>query len=357
MKKYTLSLSIFTLILLGLLSFGANSANAYDYSYGCTTAGPFNTITGQLCSGAQSQYGSSGYSNTFSNQQFALGARGPEVVALQQMLASAGFYFGRIDGVYGPVTDTAYQNYQAQYSNNYSYPYTNPSSYINPNIYPYYNQAPSISAVNGPQTLSVNQMGTWTITVPNLSSGNLTYSVNWGDQPVYAYGVNNSVIYPPQQNATFTHAYLQAGTYSPMFTVTNSIGQKASTSLTVTVSGVGSTSYTAPFISSISPSSGRVGTQVVIYGRGFNSNIVCIAYPCNNYSSNTINFGLSIIPNAYSADGTSLTFTIPAYTNSACQYSTPACVIPQYQILPGTYPVFVTNSNGISNVMNFSVTY
>jgi hypothetical protein len=123
----------------------------------------------------------------------------------------------------------------------------------------------------------------------------------------------------------------------------------------------GSSSYISPVISSISTSSGRVGNQVTLYGRGFN-NSVCNAYTClnnNNFSSNsnTINFGLSIIPNAYSADGTTLTFTIPAYTNSSCQYSTPACVIPQYQIIPSTYPIFVTNLNGVSNVINFTVTY
>lgn len=102
-----------------------------------------------------------------------------------------------------------------------------------------------------------------------------------------------------------------------------------------------------PFISSVSTSSGRVGTQVTIYGRGFN----------NTYSSNTINFGLSIIPNVYSPDGTSMTFSVPAYTNSACLYTVPACVIPQYQIIPGTYPVFVTNINGTSNVISFLVNY
>ena len=357
MKKYTLFSSVFILFLIissffGLFGFNADSANAYDY--GCTSAGPFSTITGQLCSGSQyNPY------NTFSNQQFVLGSRGADVSALQQMLMSAGFYFGNIDGVYGSMTDAAYKNYLAQYpNNNYSnsYPYSN--YYPNQNTYPYYNQAPTISAVNGPQTLNVNQMGTWTMIASSLNSGNLTYSVNWGDQPVYAYGVNSSSIYLPQQSATFTHTYTQAGTYRPVFTVTNSSGQSANTSLSVVVSG-SINYYNAPTISSISPTSGRVGTQVTIYGRGFNTNIVCFAYPCvnNNSSSNTINLGMSIIPNVYSSDGTSLTFTIPAYTNSACQYSSPACVIPQYQIIPGTYPVFVTNTNGTSNVSSFSVTY
>lgn len=330
MKKYKLILSVFILsfILLGSFGFNVNFVSAYDsgcigsalysittgqycgasqygysdYSYGCTPAGPYNTITGQLCSGLQYGYSNSNY-------------------------------------IYGCTADGPFNIYTGQFCSGATsqYPYT----------YPYYNQVPVISRINGPQSLNVNQMGTWTVSVSNsnLYSGNLTYSVNWGDQPIYAYGVNSSYIYPPQQNATFTHTYMQAGRYSPVFTVTNSSGQSANTSLSVVVGGY--TNSVPPFISSISTSSGRVGTQVTIYGRDFN----------NTYSANTINFGLGIIPNAYSADGTSMTFTIPTYTNSACLYTTPACVIPQYQIISGTYPIFVTNINGTSNVVYFTVTY
>ncbi|MFA6515436.1 MAG: PKD domain-containing protein [Candidatus Paceibacterota bacterium] len=331
MKKYKLILSVFILsfILLGSLGFNINLTSAYDsgcigsslysittgqycgvsqysypdYSYGCTSTGPYNIITGQLCSGSQYGYSNSNYS-----------------------------YGCTSDGPFNIITGQLCSGGTSQY------PYT----------YPYYNQVPVISGISGPQSLNVNQMGTWTVRVSNsnLYSGNLTYSVNWGDQPIYAYGVNSPYIYPPQQNATFTHTYMQAGTYNPTFTVTNSNGQSANTSLSVVVSGY-TNSGIAPYISSISTSSGRVGTQVTIYGRGFN----------NTYSSNTINFGLGIIPNAYSSDGTSMTFTIPTYTNSACLYTTPTCVIPQYQIIPGTYPIFVTNINGTSNVVYFTVTY
>jgi hypothetical protein len=131
----------------------------------------------------------------------------------------------------------------------------------------------------------------------------------------------------------------------------------------------------APVISSITPISGSTGTQVTIYGSGFSMN-GCTSGYCNNnlyynnnsnsYSQDIINFGPSTITNAYSTNnGTSLTFTVPSYTNtnSACSYSTSysysnsSCNIPQYPIVSGTYPVFVTNANGISNVINFVVTY
>lgn len=297
MKKYKfkiLSVFILSFILLGSLGFDAKTIDANDdyYNYGCTSAGPYNIITGRLCSGT-SQYN---YSD------FSYGC------------TSAG-------------------------------PYNTTTGQLCSGMYLYYNQLPVISRISGPQSLSVNQTGTWTIMVSNPYGGNLTYSVNWGDQPIYAYGTSNPYVYPPQQNATFTHAYIQAGTYNPIFTVTNSSGQSTSASLSVVVGG--SATFNPPFISSISTSSGRVGTQIIIYGRGFSN--------ANFY--NTINFGLSIIPNAYSNNDTNLTFTVPAYTNSACLNSNPTCTIPQYQIIPGNYPIFVTNINGTSNVVNFAVTY
>lgn len=334
MKKNILILAILSLILIVFLGFNAKTASAYDS--GCIGSVVYSITTGQLCSAPQYSY-SNGYSNT--NYSYGCTSAGP---------------FNIITGQLCPGEQ--YPN------NNYSYPYTNPSPYVNPNIYPYYNQTPTISGINGPQALNINQTGTWTVMASSINSGNLTYSVNWGDQPVYAYGVNSNYVYPSQQNATFTHTYTQAGTYTPVFTVTNSSGQSVNSSLSVVVSGYNNTSYIAPVISSISISSGRVGTQFTIYGRGFNNTNICNIYSCANniYSSNsynTISFGLSIIPNVISSDGATLTFTIPAYTNSACQYTTPACVIPQYQIIPGTYPIFVTNTNGTSNAVNFTVTY
>jgi len=364
MKKYTLISFVFILSFI-LLGFNTRVAKAYDY--GCTSAGPFSTITGQLCNGS-SQYGTSQYntynsyqygsSNDFLNQQFQIGERGAEVIELQQMLTNAGFSVGRIDGIYGPKTDRAFLDYLAQNNNynnynNYSYSYQNP--YQNQNSYPYYNQPPVISGINGPQSLNINQIGTWTVNTANINSGNLSYSINWGDQPLYAYGTNSSSLYSlPQQNAIFTHTYTQAGTYRPVFTVTNSSGQSASTSLSVVVSG--SSNYISPVIYSISPLYGSVGTQVTIYGTGFISN-GCTAYYCGNngITTNTINFGGSVIQNVYSYNGTSLTFTVPSSLNTC--YSGQYCIQMYAPVNPGTYPVSVTNINGTSNSVNFIVSY
>jgi hypothetical protein len=81
---------------------------------------------------------------------------------------------------------------------------------------------PIISGVSGPQSLSLNQTGTWTVNATNPNGGNLTYSVDWGD--VY-YAATTASYQSPQylqsQSATFTHTYSRAGTYTPTFTVTS----------------------------------------------------------------------------------------------------------------------------------------
>ncbi|TSC61407.1 MAG: S-layer protein, partial [Parcubacteria group bacterium Greene0416_14] len=96
----------------------------------------------------------------------------------------------------------------------------------------------------------------------------------------------------------------------------------------------------APAISSISPSSGPVGTTVTLTGTGFTP------------SFNNINFGsvTALITNLSSADGKTLTFTIP---NSLCRTGE-ICTL--QTIPPGTYNVSVTNVNGTSNAVQFTVT-
>ena len=41
---------------------------------------------------------------------------------------------------------------------------------------------PVISGISGPQTLGVNQTGTWTVSASDKSGSNLSYSVRWGDE-------------------------------------------------------------------------------------------------------------------------------------------------------------------------------
>jgi len=52
--------------------------------------------------------------------------------------------------------------------------------------------APSITSVSGPNSLNVNQSGTWTITVNASNNSYTTLSVNWGDTNVYG-GTNTKI--------------------------------------------------------------------------------------------------------------------------------------------------------------------
>ncbi|MFA6050318.1 MAG: IPT/TIG domain-containing protein [Candidatus Paceibacterota bacterium] len=95
-------------------------------------------------------------------------------------------------------------------------------------------------------------------------------------------------------------------------------------------------------ISSLSPSSGPVGTTVTIYGSGF-------------FGDNKIFFDGSSITAQNSPNGTSLTFTVPSYVSPYCPQGA-YCALYAKQILPGTYNVQVKNNNGESNIVTFTVT-
>ncbi len=97
-------------------------------------------------------------------------------------------------------------------------------------------QVPSIYGLDVPASLLVGQPGVWVVraSVPNQPQTQLRYSVVWGDELVY-WGVM-----APQQpasiqtSATFTHTYMNPGTYTPVFTVANESGS-AQTSASVWV--------------------------------------------------------------------------------------------------------------------------
>jgi hypothetical protein len=100
------------------------------------------------------------------------------------------------------------------------------------------------------------------------------------------------------------------------------------------------------YLSSISPSSGRVGTQVTLYGSGFTS------------FGNTVHFGNGGMANLSSTNGTMLFFNIP-FTISGCDLNAGyGMVCPQFlqQVTPGTYPIYVSNVNGQTGTMYFTVT-
>ncbi len=98
-------------------------------------------------------------------------------------------------------------------------------------------------------------------------------------------------------------------------------------------------------IYSISPTSGVVGSTVTLYGSGFTND-------------NTILFGGGAVPHVYAQNSAMLTFTVPSTLAPACTFSNPPCMMQQVPVMltqPGNYPVSVSNQNGTSNSLNFTV--
>ena len=103
-------------------------------------------------------------------------------------------------------------------------------------VMPVVNNPPTISSFSGPTTLNVNQTGTWTIQASDPENGPLSYNVSWGDEyraiPMMGYATETFV-----QTTTFTHVYSAAGTYTVSIVVRDSAGQEARTSTTVRIEG------------------------------------------------------------------------------------------------------------------------
>ena len=99
------------------------------------------------------------------------------------------------------------------------------------------NPSVSITGLDTPASLSLGQVGTWTVHVNTPTSNtNLQYSVVWGDE-VTAMGANSMApkMSTVQSSATFTHAYSRSGNYTPVFTVTDDSGRSVTASNTVVV--------------------------------------------------------------------------------------------------------------------------
>jgi len=102
---------------------------------------------------------------------------------------------------------------------------------------------------------------------------------------------------------------------------------------------------TSPTLSTLSPSSGIIGTTVIIAGTGFSA------------SGNDIHFSVGGLQNIASINnGTRLIFTIPEFY-SRCDLWTSNfdCTQPSAPVIPGTYDISVTNANGNSNKLTFNV--
>jgi hypothetical protein len=232
------------------------------------------------------------------------------------------------------------------YFNNCGFNNPNNTVYPNNNNYPYNNyggaNSPTISNVSGPTSINVNTTGTWIISINNTYNSNYSsISVDWGDPVFGAYLSAPQQVYS-SQSATFTHAYTQSGTYTVRFTVSNSYGSNTS-SVTVQVNNASNNNGT-PWISSINPTYGSVGTQIVIYGSGFNGD-------------NTVHFGNGGIAHVTSASGNYIYFTVPSSLTPCTVQTNGSTGCPQYaqQVTPGQYPIYVTTNGNNSNSLTFTV--
>jgi hypothetical protein len=194
--------------------------------------------------------------------------------------------------------------------------------------------SPTITSVNGPATIGVGQVGTWTVVINNPSSNYATVSVNWGDVSTYAQASQQQSYSQGVQTITFTHAYNVQGAFTPTFTVTNGNGPAANSSLSVTVTGSGSYGSN-PTISSINPVYASVGTNMTIYGTNFTG-------------ANTIMFNSGALNNVYTTSGNTLSFVLPSAVGAYCPQGQ-ACPTYAQLLTPGTYNVSVINQNGTSN--------
>lgn len=143
-------------------------------------------------------------------------------------------------------------------------------------------------------------------------------------------------------------------------------GQTASKSFTVVIiNGINPPPNLTPFISSLTPSSGPVGTQVTITGTGF---LPTSGNMGSGTGGNTIQTTYQGMPvwlanNLNSSDGKALTFQIPDNLIQPCPAGLtagpppwPACDPGVFPFAPGVYSIFVSNANGTSNPQTFTVT-
>ena len=173
------------------------------------------------------------------------------------------------------------------------------------------------------------------------SEDNPKYSLNSSDGKTLVFTVPSS----NYLSCWYTNPVCSAAQYSTQpgiygVSVINANGTSNEISFTVNIS---------PAISSLSPTSGPIGTTVTITGSGFTPTGNKVKFG-NSGSENNPSYSLN------SPDGKTLVFTVPSTNYYACLYTQPVCYVVQVLISPGAYAVSVINGNGQSNEASFKVT-
>lgn len=108
---------------------------------------------------------------------------------------------------------------------------------------------------------------------------------------------------------------------------------------------LGDTTGGKPYLTSVSPEQGIVGTEVYVFGQNINT------------GSEKIYFGGSIVPStSLSTDRTGkVRFKIPEYITPCGYEDDVACRMIAQLVTPGKYDVVVKNKEGLSNTLSFNV--
>jgi hypothetical protein len=289
---------------------------------------------------------------------------GGQVSQLQTFLSAQNYFSGPIIGRFGPLTLRAVINFQSAYgipSTGFVGPLTrakiqaltcgtDPQPISKVTIY-------SITPTSGPVGTSVSITGFGftndntihfgygaIVHVPISSSIAIACTTN----PNCHGGINQTIQFtvPESLNPACYYSNPRCLIASQMTTpgsynvsVENGNGTSGSVNFTVTSQGQGS-----PSVSSISPTSGQVGTHVTLFGSGFNAN-------------DTVLIGGGGVHNVNIVNSSQLAFTVP---DSVGAYCPPGAMCPMFLRLltPGVYQISVKDENtGVtSNSVAFTLT-
>ncbi|MFZ2150126.1 MAG: peptidoglycan-binding domain-containing protein [Minisyncoccia bacterium] len=184
---------------------------------GCAAGNVYSTTTGNPCV-------------CVLNPPFPLGTRGEEVKVLQRKLKAAGFFgSNKIDGIFGPMTAAAALAYCSSVEHPRYTPTPTPTS-----------TAPTINTIDGPTSISVNTLGTWTARATDANGDDLTWSVNWGGgRSTHTCPINAPKGTSQGWNYTTSNSWSQTGTYTVTMYASDCRGGTVSKTTSVTVTGGG----------------------------------------------------------------------------------------------------------------------
>jgi len=311
--------------ILGLLaSFGADSATIAN-------------VTTALNGGTPSTTGQS-WCHTF-NKDMTVGSNGDDVAALNQALQSANIDTTGNTSSFDENNAGDVVSFQAHYG-------IRQTGYVGPMTRAKLNALYSCDVDPIEPTIQYSA-GTTTptttvapVTLPSSAPTTSPASVTNPADP--SQGVRaGTCLYPVAPVGCY---YVPRADYIP--------GQNCNMTLSCNANPVRGATTTPPTISSLIPSSGKVGDRITATGSGF------------TLAGNRLKFGTlgvedsTLYSNLNATDGSVITFTVPVNNYMSCWSDTAKvrCTTPVKLTQPGTYQVSIINENGVSNSMQFAVT-